>query len=1125
LARVFRRIAFFLAVAAAAAPRPVQSDEVVTRLAPHDGYGRIVFNWPAAVPFSAEADGGRLTVTFQRPIETDLSGAPGPLSRYFGRPSISADRRSVSFPLNGPFQYRAFSLGRAIIVDVFDATAATAQRATTAAAEPRVAAVSAPATSRSDERIGVRGGEHPTYSRIVFDWARDVDYRVNQVDRTVTVAFDRAAEVDTADVNRRPPRYVRGVRASEGSNTTTVTIALAAPANVNHFRAGSKVVIDISPPGTVQPARPDPTAAAPRTEVVRPRSEAPRALDPGRQAAVSVPETPAPARSSVAALATPPASAPAERPVSLTPPQSPAAASATPARAPAAATGPAPGAVTLRFDWDEPVAAAAFRRAGNLWIVFDKAKKVDLDAVRLAGGNAVRAVEQLPLERATVLRLDTVAGVNPTVRRDGFAWIFDLERKPISAATPIESLAQPNSPIGARVFMPVVEAGNAVPMRDPEVGDNIVVVPVVPLGHGVSRRHEFVQFRLLPTAQGVVVEPRIDDLRVRPIGQGIELTSASALLLSNPSTKLEAGAKIAGAFNTLERVIDPDLWREGRRAGLEDLNHIRQDLLYRISVAEGPERKNARYELARFYFGQAYAPETFAVLDQMARDDPDTVNEPQFRLLRGGANFLMHRTKEALSDFGHSSLDSNDEAAFWRALTTSAGGQSAASAPALKRTGSIFRPYPRALKMPIGFQVVESAVAANDIKLGVDFLEALGEESPTLKELDQLAYYEGALKKLAGDFGGAVAAWEEVERGNHRPIRARAIVARAELLLSLKEITPEETITELEKLRFAWRGDDFEFDLLRKLGHLYLSTGDYRSGLRTLRQAATYFSDRPAASQATQEMAEAFEELFLNDAADSMPPVSAIALFEEFKELTPSGEKGDEMIRKLADRLAAVDLLDRAADLLTQQVDFRLKGPQKARVGAQLALVRLIGRDPEKALDAISRSQIQGLPDELIAQRRHLTARALIDLGRAQDALVMLEDDDGHNAERLRTEIYWNSKDWVNASTALRKLASLRGAVPGGPLDEQQAQIILNLAVALTLSGNQRGLSRLRQEYEAAMNATPLKDAFGLIASPDNVGLVDYRNIASKVKEVTDFGTYLAEYRERLKSGQLSRMN
>jgi hypothetical protein len=57
------------------------------------------------------------------------------------------------------------------------------------------------------------------------------------------------------------------------------------------------------------------------------------------------------------------------------------------------------------------------------------------------------------------------------------------------------------------------------------------------------------------------------------------------------------------------------------------------------------------------------------------------------------------------------------------------------------------------------------------------------------------------------------------------------------------------------------------------------------------------------------------------------------------------------------------------------------------------------------------------------------------------------------------------------------------------------------------------------------MNATPLKDAFGLIASPDNVGLVDYRNIASKVKEVTDFGTYLAEYRERLKSGQLSRMN
>ena len=39
------------------------------------------------------------------------------------------------------------------------------------------------------------------------------------------------------------------------------------------------------------------------------------------------------------------------------------------------------------------------------------------------------------------------------------------------------------------------------------------------------------------------------------------------------------------------------------------------------------------------------------------------------------------------------------------------------------------------------------------------------------------------------------------------------------------------------------------------------------------------------------------------------------AMFYEFRELTPIGRRGDEMIRRLADRLVAVDLLDQAGEL------------------------------------------------------------------------------------------------------------------------------------------------------------------------------------------------------------------
>jgi tetratricopeptide (TPR) repeat protein len=344
-------------------------------------------------------------------------------------------------------------------------------------------------------------------------------------------------------------------------------------------------------------------------------------------------------------------------------------------------------------------------------------------------------------------------------------------------------------------------------------------------------------------------------------------------------------------------------------------------------------------------------------------------------------------------------------------------------------------------------------------------------------------------------------------------------------LLGLKRTTPQETIEELEKLRFAWRGDEFEFDLLRKLGHLYLSIGDYRNGLRTLRQAVTYFSDNPHAPEVTQEMAAAFADLYLNDRADSLPPVTAIALYDEFKELTPSGEKGDEMIRKLADRLASVDLLDRAAVLLSRQVAFRLKGTEKARVGTQLALVHLLNREPKKALAALKDSEDGKIPDDLRVQRRHLNARALIDLGRQPEALALLDKDESVEADLLRTEIYWDAKDWSNAAHVLRRLVAAKGAHPGKPVNKTQANFVLNLAVALTLSGNQRGVARIRQEYGQAMGETQLRDAFNLVTSPNTVGLVDYRTIAGKVKEATDFGTFMAAYRERLKSGELSRVN
>ena len=776
-------------------------------------------------------------------------------------------------------------------------------------------------------------------------------------------------------------------------------------------------------------------------------------------------------------------------------------------------------AITLRFEWDEPVAAAVFRRAGYLWAVFDKAVDLDMDRLRAAAGNAVHSMERLAARRATALRMKTVAGVNPRLRRDGLAWLLDLRQQIMEPETTIDVAPEPNSPVGTRLFLPVAEPGNVIALHDPEVGDTLVVIPVIPLGHGINLSYDYPQFSILPSGQGVVLKSHIDDLRVRPLRQGVEVTSGAGLYVSAVSDALLANTRLASP-RPLSRVFDMEKWR---REGVGSFWSNKQKLQHAVATAKKEERNGPRMDLVRFYFAHGFATEALGVLKLVGEDQPNKLSDAEFRAMRGASRFLMNRLVAAQEDLGHSSLADNDEAVFWRALVRAAAYDLAGAAPDLKRTGGITRPYPKALKIPLGTLVAEAAVEVGDSRLASRYLDVLKMIGPSRQQRDHLDYVEGRLKELAGDFDAAIETWEAVQKGPHRPSRAKAAVARAELLYKLNRINRSQAIEELEKLRFAWRGDEFEFKLLRRLGQLYVEEGNFRDGLRTLKQAATHFRTHEQVSEVTQRMAEVFTDLYLNGKADTFSPVAAIALYEDFKELTPAGPKGDEMIRKLADRLVAVDLLDGAAKLLANQVHFRLKGVEKARVGARLALVYILDRRFDAALQVLGVSHGPGLGDDLETQRRHLRGRALVGLERGNEALVLLDGDATPNAQLLLAEINWKKKQWKPAAAALGQV--VRRLARGQPLDEREARHVLDLAVALTLSGNEGALDQLRQAHGKAMADSPYKDAFRLIAAPSTDGLMNYRNIAEKMKEVEGFQSFMTAYRDQLRAKKLSAIN
>src|SRR5262249_24809758 len=151
----------------------------------------------------------------------------------------------------------------------------------------------------------------------------------------------------------------------------------------------------------------------------------------------------------------------------------------------------------------------------------------------------------------------------------------------------------------------------------------------------------------------------------------------------------------------------------------------------------------------------------------------------------------------------------------------------------------------------------------------------------------------------------------------------------------------------------TWRGDDLDVRALEMMARLYSDVGRYGEALAAVR-TANRLDPNSDLSRRGQDMASAlFSDIFLDHKGDKLSPIDALGLFYEYRELTPIGRRGDEMIRRLADRLVAVDLLDQASELLQYQVDHRLEGAARAQVAARLAMIYLMNRKPDRALAAL----------------------------------------------------------------------------------------------------------------------------------------------------------------------------
>jgi tetratricopeptide (TPR) repeat protein len=774
-----------------------------------------------------------------------------------------------------------------------------------------------------------------------------------------------------------------------------------------------------------------------------------------------------------------------------------------------------PGQTVLQFPWKAPLGAAVFRRGGAVWVVFDAAARLDLGAAPRGSGQ-ITAIQPLQRADVTALRIVAPPGVRVAASAAGALWSVTFSDTDLPYGDLVK-ITPDGAAIRAALSATMAGATKVIWIDDPVVGDKIAAVTALAPSKGLPSRREFVDLALLPSAQGLAVEPIADDIAVATDGDVVTIGRPKGLLLSANAPPAPA-SEVLGLPQAATRpgLVDFAGWSKTGSGGFM----ARYGALQSAAAAEVNAGKDAgvaaRMGLARFLVGSELSFEAIGVLNLLAKSQPTLLNDAEFRGLRGAAKAMAGRYKEAQTDLSAPQVADDAASALWRGYAAARLGQYsearqqfAAGMPALFQFAPVWRARFAAADAQAALSLGQNPIAEAQVD------NALRDLDDPVEQL-RVRLVQAQLIEAEGDKDRALRLYEAIATVNLDWLSTPARLHATELRLAEGLITPTQAAAIYDGLRYRWRGDATELETIRALGQIYLSQGRYREALEALRSAGQRLPDLPQAVQIQTDLSGAFRALFLDGQADGLQPIQALALFYDFKELTPIGADGDLIVRKLARRLVDVDLLSQAADLLKYQAENRLDGVPRAEVATDLAVIDVMNRQPEAALDALNTSRSTLLPTALSGQRRLVEARAWLGLGQYDHAVEILQSDKSGDAEAIRAEISWKKHDWAAASGAFEHMLGERWKT-AGPLTPDDEARLMRAAIAMSLNGDEQGLARLRDHYQGFVAQARSPEALRVALSGMDGQAITSSDFAKTVAENDTFASWVQQMKDRFR--------
>jgi hypothetical protein len=750
-----------------------------------------------------------------------------------------------------------------------------------------------------------------------------------------------------------------------------------------------------------------------------------------------------------------------------------------------------------------------FVRGLTAWVVLENAPAFDPGNLKKILGDYAAGVEAVSSNGLGILRITLKRPAEIAAR--GLGPVLQVEISSSMAPPPVTIgfARNQDDPRRASLSTLLPAADHAFRLGDPASGDQLIVIPAAP-DRGVPAVRNFADFSALPSASGLVLTPYADDLAVTVSQSRVTIGRPAGLSLTPPQIP------VAQSPAALAHGGDGPAWMDFKNWGVATGGSFlatERQMTQAAARLDPGEAGQARLSLARFYLANGFGAEALGLLNLVQAHDPALAGDAQIVTMRAAAEYMMGRYRDAHNDLGGPIFDADRHAALWRGLAEAGMEDWKNAHQHLEQAGPVIGRYP-----PQWQAAARLADAGAALELGrLDLADAALTHMPkALSPRDRLTaeLAQARLAAAQSRYQEASEHFAAIEKSGDEKLAAQAIFYHTNAALAASAITTAQAIEQLEKLRFRWRGDGLEMKTLRKLASLYFKGSRWREGLKTLHVATQNFGGDGAARQAQDDMRAAFVNLYLKGGADKMKPVDSLALFYDNLDLTPIGPDGDEMIRRMSDRLVAVDLLGPAANLLAYQVDKRLDGIAKAQVATRLAAVYLMDHKADKAVAAIRDSQITGLPDDVMHERLLIEARAFAALKQWDNALDLVAVDTADDTKRLRADIYWESGNWAVAGQKSEEMLETRWS-DAGPLSDADRASVLRMTVAYSLANDEASLARVRDHFAPKMKGTPDANLFAVLSSDIDAHGLAFRDAAARIASVDTLQAFMKDFAKR----------